>query len=108
MAFSGLPGEGGASRGAEPGPGEGEEERSGHVRLVACGHVTGGGAQAPRLGVLLRERRVKWGDAAAATMVSARRPARPEAPAGPWCARGGSQRRARRRACREGARSGEA
>lgn len=43
------------------------------MRLVAYGHVTGGGAQAPRLGVLLRESGVKWGDQAAVTMVSARR-----------------------------------
>lgn len=77
------------------------------MRLVAYGHVTGGGAQVPRLGVLLRGSGVKWGDPAAVTMVSARRPAR-SSPAGPQGARRDSQRRARRRACREGARSGEA
>lgn len=40
---------------------EGGEGKSGHVRLVAYGHVTCGGAQAAGLGVLPRKSQVKWG-----------------------------------------------
>lgn len=75
------------------------------MRLVAYGHVTGGGAQAPKL----REKPSQVGGPGGGDNGECAVALRGRLPRGPRGARRDSQRRARRhRACREGARSGEA
>lgn len=92
-----LPWWAGPPRGGATVGGREKRKRSGHVRLVAFGHVTGDGAQATQAGSSPEGKPSEVGDPEAVTMVSARRLARAVS-RGASVRAAGAQRRARRRA----------